>query len=129
MKRRIKNRNNLYKDGIRILSDAIEMEPKLSPLQMQFNSIKEKYPDAVLLFRVGDYYETFGTDAEIVSVVTGITLVSVDKQEPFNKMAGFPHHDLDPYLHKLVKSGRRVAICEQLEDPKQVTGTVKRDIN
>lgn len=100
-----------------------------TPLMQQHKAIKARYPDAILLFRVGDFYETFGQDAVVTSRVLGITLTkrnngSVDS----NELAGFPHHALDTYLHKLVKAGHRVAICDQLEDPKQAKGIVKRGV-
>ena len=95
----------------------------------QHRAIKQKYPDAVLLFRVGDFYETFGGDAIIASKVLGITLTKRNNGAAAdNELAGFPHHALDTYLHKLVKAGYRVAICDQLEDPKQAKGIVKRGV-
>ena len=95
----------------------------------QHNAIKAKYPDAVLLFRVGDFYETFGQDAITASRVLGITLTKRNNASPTaSELAGFPHHALDTYLHKLVKAGYRVAICDQLEDPKMVKGIVKRGV-
>jgi DNA mismatch repair protein MutS len=100
-----------------------------TPLMQQHRSIKQKYPDAILLFRVGDFYETFGEDAIIASQVLGITLTKRNNGAPSSsELAGFPHHALDTYLHKLVKAGYRVAICDQLEDPKQVKGIVKRGV-
>src|SRR5215218_9030926 len=100
-----------------------------TPLMQQHNAIKIKYPDAVLLFRVGDFYETFGQDAIIASRVLGITLTKRNNGSAAdNELAGFPYHALDTYLHKLVKAGYRVAICDQLEDPKQVKGIVKRGV-
>ena len=90
-----------------------------TPLMKQHKDIKNKYPDAVLLFRVGDFYETFNEDAHIASRVLGITLTKrANGSASFVDLAGFPHHSLDSYLHKLVKAGYRVAICDQLEDPK-----------
>jgi len=90
-----------------------------TPLMQQHNAIKAKYPDAILLFRVGDFYETFGQDAIIASQVLGITLTKRNNGSPTSsELAGFPYHALDTYLHKLVKAGYRVAICDQLEDPK-----------
>lgn len=95
----------------------------------QHRAIKQKYPDAVLLFRVGDFYETFGEDAVIASRVLGITLTKRNNgAAASSELAGFPHHSLDTYLHKLVKAGYRVAICDQLEDPKTVKGIVKRGV-
>lgn len=95
----------------------------------QHNSIKAKYPDAILLFRVGDFYETFGEDAIKTSGVLGITLTKRNNGNATSlELAGFPHHALDTYLHKLVKAGYRVAICDQLEDPKSVKGIVKRGV-
>lgn len=95
----------------------------------QHKAIKQRYPDAVLLFRVGDFYETFGQDAIIASQVLGITLTKRNNGAAYSlELAGFPHHALDTYLHKLVKAGYRVAICDQLEDPKQAKGIVKRGV-
>lgn len=95
----------------------------------QHNEIKAKYPDAILLFRVGDFYETFGEDAIVSSRVLGITLTKRSKDSASAvDLAGFPHHSLDTYLHKLVKAGYRVAICDQLEDPKLTKGIVKRGV-
>jgi DNA mismatch repair protein MutS len=100
-----------------------------TPLMQQHKAIKQKYPDAVLLFRVGDFYETFGQDAVIASQVLGITLTKRNNGAAASSdLAGFPHHALDAYLHKLVKAGYRVAICDQLEDPKLAKGIVKRGV-
>lgn len=100
-----------------------------TPLMQQHKAIKQKYPDAILLFRVGDFYETFGQDAIISSKVLGITLTKRNNgAASSSELAGFPHHSLDTYLHKLVKAGHRVAICDQLEDPKSVKGIVKRGV-
>lgn len=95
----------------------------------QHRAIKQKYPDAVLLFRVGDFYETFGGDAIIAAKVLGITLTKRNNgAASASELAGFPHHSLDTYLHKLVRAGYRVAICDQLEDPKAAKGIVKRGV-
>ncbi len=100
-----------------------------TPLMQQHRAIKQKYPDAILLFRVGDFYETFGDDAVKASQVLGITLTKRNNGDAnSSQLAGFPHHALDTYLHKLVKAGYRVAICDQLEDPKQAKGIVKRGV-
>lgn len=100
-----------------------------TPLMQQHRAIKQKYPDAILLFRVGDFYETFGEDAIKASAVLGITLTKRNNGAAASlELAGFPHHALDTYLHKLVKAGYRVAVCDQLEDPKQVKGIVKRGV-
>jgi len=100
-----------------------------TPLMQQHRAIKQKYPDAILLFRVGDFYETFGEDAVRASSVLGITLTKRNNGAAASlELAGFPHHALDAYLHKLVKAGHRVAICDQLEDPKQAKGIVKRGV-
>ena len=100
-----------------------------TPLMQQHRAIKQKYPDAILLFRVGDFYETFGEDAIKASTVLGITLTKRNNGAASSlELAGFPHHALDTYLHKLVKAGYRVAICDQLEDPKQAKGIVKRGV-
>ena len=95
----------------------------------QYNKIKEKHPDALLLFRVGDFYETFHEDAIKASNILGIILTKRGAgSNSETKLAGFPHHSLNTYLHKLVKAGERVAICEQLEDPKQTKKIVKRGV-
>ncbi|MDP4261515.1 MAG: DNA mismatch repair protein MutS [Bacteroidota bacterium] len=100
-----------------------------TPLMQQHGAIKKKYPDAILLFRVGDFYETFGQDAVIASQALGITLTKRNNGAAASlDLAGFPHHALDTYLHKLVKAGYRVAICDQLEDPKMAKGIVKRGV-
>lgn len=100
-----------------------------TPLMKQFNEIKSKHPDAILLFRVGDFYETFSDDAIAASEILGITLTRrANGSASFVELAGFPHHALDTYLPKLVRAGRRVAICDQLEDPKQTKTLVKRGI-
>ncbi|MFL2570162.1 MAG: DNA mismatch repair protein MutS [Flavobacteriales bacterium] len=94
----------------------------------QYNSIKAKYPDAMLLFRVGDFYETFGEDAVLSSKILGITLTKRSNGSSNDALAGFPHHALDNYLPKLVRAGQRVAICDQLEDPKATKRIVKRGV-
>ena len=100
-----------------------------TPMMIQHREIKARYPDAVLLFRVGDFYETFNEDAIIASRVLGITLTKRSNGAAASAdLAGFPHHSLETYLHKLVKAGHRVAICDQLEDPKQAKGVVKRGV-
>ncbi len=100
-----------------------------TPMMQQHRMIKQKYPDAILLFRVGDFYETFGKDAVIAAGVLGITLTKRNNGAAADsELAGFPHHSLDSYLHKLVKAGYRVAVCDQLEDPKQAKGVVKRGV-
>ncbi|CAA0220751.1 DNA mismatch repair protein MutS [Tenacibaculum maritimum] len=102
---------------------------KVTPLMKQYNTIKAKYPDAMLLFRVGDFYETFGEDAKKASEVLGIILTKRGAgSENETALAGFPHHSLNTYLPKLVKSGLRVAICDQLEDPKMTKTIVKRGV-
>lgn len=103
---------------------AAKTTDKETPLMKQYYALKKQHPDAMLLFRVGDFYETFGEDAVRSSSILGITLTSRAGSE----LAGFPYHSLDLYLPKLVKAGLRVAICEQLEDPKLVKGLVKRGI-
>jgi DNA mismatch repair protein MutS len=100
-----------------------------TPLMQQHRAIKQRYPDAILLFRVGDFYETFGEDAILASKVLGITLTKRNNgAAASSELAGFPYHALDNYLHKLVKAGHRVAVCDQLEDPKTVKGIVKRGV-
>ncbi|HBK70610.1 MAG TPA: DNA mismatch repair protein MutS, partial [Flavobacteriaceae bacterium] len=102
---------------------------KVTPLMKQYNAIKGKYPDAMLLFRVGDFYETFGEDAVKAARVLSITLTKRGAgSESETALAGFPHHSLNTYLPKLVKAGMRVAICDQLEDPKMTKTIVKRGV-
>ena len=100
-----------------------------TPLMKQYNVIKAKYPGALLLFRVGDFYETFGQDAIAASGVLDIVLTKRGNGSASEiELAGFPHHSLDTYLPKLVRAGYRVAICDQLEDPRFVKGIVKRGV-
>ena len=102
---------------------------ELTPMMKQFFDFKAKYPEALLLFRCGDFYETYCEDAVIASRILGITLTH--RNNGYNKgdeMAGFPHHALDTYLPKLIRAGKRVAICDQLEDPKLTKKLVKRGI-
>ena len=102
---------------------------KQTPLMKQYNAIKAKYPGALLLFRVGDFYETFGDDAISASKILDIVLTKrANGSASEIELAGFPHHALDTYLPKLVRAGNRVAICDQLEDPKSVKGIVKRGV-
>ncbi len=101
---------------------------KVTPLMKQYNSIKVKYPDALLLFRVGDFYETFGEDAIKAAQILGIILTHRNNGGDKTELAGFPHHSLNTYLPKLVKAGQRVAICDQLEDPKLTKTIVKRGV-
>ena len=100
-----------------------------TPLMRQYNEIKSKHPDAILLFRVGDFYETFSEDAITAAEILGITLTRrANGAAQYVELAGFPHHALDTYLPKLVRAGKRVAICDQLEDPKKTKKLVKRGI-
>ena len=101
---------------------------KVTPLMQQYNGIKHKYPDAMLLFRVGDFYETFGDDAVKAAQILNIPLTNRNNGGEPTALAGFPHHSLNTYLPKLVKAGCRVAICDQLEDPKQTKKIVKRGV-
>ena len=96
-------------------------DPSQTPMMRQFFSMKTKHPDALLLFRCGDFYETYGNDAVEASRILGITLTKRNNGGSTGDvaMAGFPHHALDTYLPKLVRAGKRVAICDQLEDPKK----------
>jgi DNA mismatch repair protein MutS len=103
-------------------------EVRETPLMKQYNAIKTKYPDALLLFRVGDFYETFGQDAITASKILGIVLTARNNGSSKLELAGFPHHSLDVYLPKLVRAGQRVAICDQLEDPSQTKTIVKRGV-
>ncbi|MFT5780524.1 MAG: DNA mismatch repair protein MutS, partial [Crocinitomicaceae bacterium] len=104
-------------------------DPKETPLMKQYNQIKVKHPQALLLFRVGDFYETFGEDAITASKILGIVLTKRGAGSASEiELAGFPHHSLDTYLPKLVRAGQRVAICDQLEDPKLTKNIVKRGV-
>ncbi|MEL4308663.1 DNA mismatch repair protein MutS [Joostella sp. CR20] len=107
---------------------ATAKKKKTTPLMAQYNTIKAKYPDALLLFRVGDFYETFGEDAVDTAKILGIVLTHRNNGSDRTELAGFPHHSLHTYLPKLVKAGKRVAICDQLEDPKQTKTIVKRGV-
>ncbi len=99
---------------------------KISPIMRQYYDLKSKHPDAVLLFRCGDFYETYEEDAAVCARILGITLTK--RNSDHTRMAGFPHHALDTYLPKLIRAGKRVAICDQLEDPKLTKKLVKRGI-
>ena len=106
-----------------------EEEIVLTPMMKQFLDLKAKHPDAVMLFRCGDFYETYSTDAIVAAEILGITLTNrANGKGKTIEMAGFPHHALDTYLPKLVRAGKRVAICDQLEDPKMTKKLVKRGI-
>lgn len=99
-----------------------------TPLMQQYYSAKAKFPDAILLYRMGDFYETFGEDAILTSKILGITLTKRSHGSPGDvELAGFPYHAIDTYLPKLVRAGQRVAICEQLEDPKKTKKLVKEE--
>ena len=104
------------------------MAKKVTPLMKQYNAIKAKHPDALLLFRVGDFYETFGEDAVRAAGILNITLTARNNGGDNIELAGFPHHSLNTYLPKLVMAGCRGAICDQLEDPKQTKTIVKRGV-
>ena len=105
------------------------MKEKQTPLMRQYTQIKNKYPDTILLFRLGDFFETFNEDAETTAKVCGIALTKRNNGAAGNMpLAGFPHHQLDAYLPKLVRAGYRVAVCEQMEDPKHARGIVRRDV-
>src|SRR5512140_956361 len=100
-----------------------------TPLMKQYAQVKAKYPDTILLFRMGDFFETFEDDAKVTAKVLGITLTRRGNGAAGEiPLAGFPHHALETYLPKLLKAGLRVAVCEQLEDPKLAKGIVKRDV-
>lgn len=107
---------------------AFIMAKKETPLMKQYNTIKAKYPDALLLFRVGDFYETFGEDAIRAAGILNITLTARNNGGDNVELAGFPYHSLNTYLPKLVMAGCRVAICDQLEDPKMTKTIVKRGV-
>ena len=102
---------------------------KGTPVMRQFWEAKKNHPNSILLFRMGDFYETFEEDAKITSKILGITLTKRSNGAASDvPLAGFPYHALDQYLHKLLKFGHRVAICEQIEDPKESKGIVKREV-
>lgn len=103
-------------------------QDKITPAMKQFHQFKQMYPDCILFFRMGDFYETFYKDAQICSQVCGLTLTSRSKGENPIPLAGVPYHAIDAYLKKMIKAGYRVAVCEQVEDPKQAKGVVKRDV-
>ncbi len=121
-----------FPDGTRTnnIRSMAKKDKELTPMMRQFFDLKAKHPDAILLFRCGDFYETYCEDAVIASKILGITLTrrSNGSSERGSEMAGFPHHALDTYLPKLVRAGKRVAICDQLEDPKLTKKLVKRGI-
>ena len=100
----------------------------LTPAMRQYQHFKQQYPDAILFFRMGDFYETFYEDAKICSRVLGIALTSRSKGDGGIPLAGVPHHAADNYLSKMIKAGYKVAVCEQVEDPSQAKGIVKRDV-
>lgn len=105
------------------------MKSSETPLMRQYRQIKGRYPDTILLFRLGDFFETFGDDAVVTAAACGITLTKRNNGAAGDMpLAGFPHHQLDNYLPKLVRAGHRVAVCEQVEDPKQAKGIVRRDV-
>src|SRR5262245_35231437 len=97
----------------------------LTPMMQQYREAKGRHPGMLLLFRMGDFYELFDADAETAARVLGLTLTSRDKTIP---MAGFPHHQLESYLRKLLQSGHRVAVCDQVEDPATAKGLVRREV-
>src|SRR3954447_22997644 len=99
-----------------------------TPMMAQYRTLKARDPDALLLFRMGDFYEMFGEDAETAAPLLGLALTSRDKGPNAMPMAGFPHVALESYLAKLVQAGRRAAVCEQVEDAKLAKGLVKRAI-
>ncbi|MHC4635528.1 MAG: MutS N-terminal domain-containing protein, partial [Planctomycetota bacterium] len=101
---------------------------KLTPAMKQFRHFKEKYPDAILFFRMGDFYETFYEDAQICSRVCGIVLTSRSKGDNPIPLAGVPYHAVDGYLKKMLQAGYKVAVCEQVEDAKLAKGPVERDV-
>src|SRR5262245_57924364 len=96
-----------------------------TPMMQQYRDAKERHPGMLLFFRMGDFYELFNDDATVASRVLGLTLTSRDKAVP---MAGFPHHQLENYLSKLLQAGHRVAVCDQVEDAAEAKGLVKREV-
>jgi len=110
------------------MSQTNPPERKLTPAMQQYHRFKQKHPDAILFFRMGDFYETFYEDARICSQVLGLALTSRSKGEGAIPLAGVPYHAVDNYLKKMLQAGYKVAVCEQVEDPKQAKGVVKRDV-
>ncbi|MDB5341144.1 MAG: mutS 2, partial [Planctomycetaceae bacterium] len=107
-----------------------DAEPKLTPAMQRYQEVKKQHPDAILLFRMGDFYELFYEDAQTAARVVGLTLTSRDKGSPNPiPMAGFPYHQLDNYLRKLIQAGYRASVCEQVEDPKLAKGLVRREVS
>ncbi|MBN2100622.1 DNA mismatch repair protein MutS [Candidatus Dojkabacteria bacterium] len=104
------------------------MTNKMTPMMRQYNNLKQQYKDKILLFRMGDFYETFGEDAKITAKVLNIALTTRDKNDDPTPLAGFPHHAIDQYLHKFVQAGYKVAIADQVEDPSQAKGIVRREV-
>src|SRR5512139_1418394 len=100
----------------------------LTPMMRQYQEAKRACPDALLLFRMGDFYEMFHEDARVAARTLGLALTSRDKGADATPMAGFPYHQLESYLGKLIAAGMRVAVCEQVEDPKLAKGLVKREV-
>ena len=103
-------------------------EPSLTPMMQQYRELKARDPEALLLFRMGDFYEMFGEDAERASALLGLTLTTRDKGPGAVPMAGFPHPALEAYLAKLVQAGQRAAVCEQVEDARFAKGLVRREV-
>ena len=100
-----------------------------TPVMKQYWNAKKSYPDSIMLFRMGDFYETFDNDAKIASEILGIALTKrANGAASSVPLAGFPYHSFDQYVHKLLKSGYKVALCEQVEDPKLAKGIVKREV-
>src|SRR3954463_5685885 len=104
----------------------MSIDPPSTPMMQQYRELKSRDPDALLLFRMGDFYEMFGDDAERASALLGISLTTRDKGPNAVPMCGFPHPALDTYLAKIVQSGFRAAVCEQVEDARFAKGLVKR---
>src|ERR1700741_4122422 len=102
--------------------------PSLTPMIQQYRELKARDPDALLLFRMGDFYEMFGEDAERAGALLGLTVTSRDKGPNAIPMAGFPHPALEDYLARLVKLGQRAAVCEQVEDARFAKGLVRREV-
>src|SRR3954467_9818084 len=103
-------------------------DPSATPMMHQYRELKARDPDALLLFRMGDFYEMFGEDAERAGALLGLTVTTRDKGPNAIPMAGFPHPALESYLAKLVQAGQRAAVCEQVEDPKLAKGLVRREV-
>jgi len=112
----------------RKLFSADDMPQATTPAMRQYLAFKKQHPEAVLLFRMGDFYETFFDDAKLCSRVCGLTLTSRSQGQGAIPLAGFPYHSIDTYVKRLIAAGHKVAVCDQVQDPREATGIVERDV-